>query len=584
MTRILTIGIIIGWAAMGLAGGWQTIQEDYLSGRISADKRADLALTLLTNPENLPQPYQISEPMKDATGMIVEIMSEKDRLNPDILERYSMTLARQNKQKQYDTPEGHFRIHYDTTGSHAVYQPTVDINPADGVPDYVNRTAQFCERAWTYECDTLHYDTPPYDGGSGGGTDLYDIYMHHYSGAYGVTWPESPSSQRPGRGNDYTSYIFVDPNYDGFGYSNRDLPMQVTSAHEFFHAVQFAYNSSAGSWFMENCATWMEDVIWDSVNDNYAYLSSFMNNTYMPLNTANGGFEYGAFIWPTYLQERYGFDLVRTVWEWTISSNAYVAVAQVLDEYAQGMEVAYPEFATWNYITGGRNDGLHYIEGGGYRQVRMMRTHTTYPINNNTSLNPPSTLGCNYVMFVRGSNHGRLRIQFNGANNGGWIVPVVKSLVSNQHEFGAITLDGNGDGELIISDFDRFSAVTMIPCALNGSSVNFTYTVFIDTATGIVDDPINEPSRFELTGNYPNPFNGQTLISFTAPAGYAGNAAIDIYDQLGRKIHSGGFTLSAGRNNLLLGADIFSTLSSGAYYYRIQFGDEKITGKMTYLK
>jgi hypothetical protein len=251
-------------------------------------------------------------------------------------------------------------------GTHAVYQPTVDVNPADGVPDYVNRTGEYFDRAWAYECDTLGYDTPPGDGSNGGGTDIYDVYMHSYSGAYGVTWPESPSSQYPGRGNDYTSYIFVDPTYNGFGYTDRTLPMKVTSAHEFFHAVQFAYNSNAGTWFMENCSTWMEDVMWDSINDNYAYLSYFLQNTHLTMTTANGGFEYGAFLWPTYLSERFGMDIIRTIWEWTIPSSAYLAVMQVLDEYATGMENAFPEYATWNFLTGARNDGQHYIEGGSY--------------------------------------------------------------------------------------------------------------------------------------------------------------------------------------------------------------------------
>jgi len=582
MSRWLTLCLVIALAGISGAGGWQSIQDDYLSGKITADQRAEFALMLLENPQLLPPEYQIDRPMKDATGMIVEIMSEKDILNPQIIHRYSTILARQSKQKYYDTPEGHFRIHYDTVGTHAVYQPTVDTMPADGHPDYVNRTGSFLERAWTYECDTLSYDTPPFDGSAGGGTNLYDVYMHHYSGAYGVTWPESPSSQRPGRGNDYTSYIFVDPTYSGFGYSNRDLPMQVTTAHEFFHAVQMAYNVNAGSWFMENCATWMEDVIWDAVNDNYAYIPSFFNNPHMSLTTANGGYEYGAFLWPTYLEERFGFGLIHTIWEWTITNTAYSAVIQVLDEYATGIVAAFPEFATWNYLTGGRNDGRHYDEASSYPQVRIMRTHTTFPVTSNTSANPPNALGCNYVRFVRGSYSGQLRIQFNGADGGGWVVPVVKSLTTNNHEFDSLVVNSYGDGELIIPDFNNYSLVCIIPCALQGSSQNFTYSAYIDSLVGISDDAA-VARDFTLLGNFPNPFNGSTIIQFSVPAGHD-RARLEIYDILGRRVSANDFAVSAGINNLTINDRLLADGGSGTYFYRLLLGEQARTGKMTFLK
>jgi hypothetical protein len=584
MKSILTVCMIMGLTGLAAAGGWQAIQQDYLSGKITANERVEYAITLLTNPENLPPQYQITEPMKDATGMILEIMTDKGIIDPSLFNQYSMILARQPKQKAFYTPEGHFSIHYDTSGTHMVYQPTVDTNPADGVPDYVNRTGEYFERAWTYQCDTLGYDTPPFDGSSGGGTNIYDVYMHHYSGAYGVTWPESPSSQYPGRGNDYTSYVFVDPDYNGFGYTDRTLPMKVTSAHEFFHSVQFAYNVNAGSWFMENCATWMEDVLWDSINDNYLYLPYFMNSTQMSLTTANGGFEYGAFLWPTYLSERFGQNIIKTIWEWTISANAYMAVIQVLDEYATGIGSAYPEFATWNFITSTRNDGQHYIEAGSYRLVTIMRTHTSYPVTNNTSSLAPSSLGCNYIMFTRGGRTGRLRFTFNGNNSGTWIVPVVKSITTNQHEFGMMTLDANGDGEIIIDDFTRFAAVTFIPCLFTGTSLNYTYSARLDTATGIADQPENLPTNFILNGNYPNPFNSQTVISFSAPAGFNGNAHLAIYDQLGRKISSRNIPAIPGVNSIHIDAADWANAASGMYFYRITAGEKTLNGRMTYLK
>ena len=48
--------------------------------------------------------------------------------------------------------------------------------------------------------------------------------------------------------------------------------MRVTAAHEYFHAVQFAYDFGEDLWFMEATATWAEDELFDRVNDNLNYL------------------------------------------------------------------------------------------------------------------------------------------------------------------------------------------------------------------------------------------------------------------------------------------------------------------------
>ena len=40
-------------------------------------------------------------------------------------------------------------------------------------------------------------------------------------------------------------------------------PMRVTAAHEFFHAIQFAYDVDEDLWFMEGTATWVEDEVYD---------------------------------------------------------------------------------------------------------------------------------------------------------------------------------------------------------------------------------------------------------------------------------------------------------------------------------
>ena len=63
--------------------------------------------------------------------------------------------------------------------------------------------------------------------------------------------------------NDYASSPWLDPT----------SLLQVTVAHEYFHAVQFAYDAEDDGWLMESTATAMEDELYDDVNDNAFFLN-----------------------------------------------------------------------------------------------------------------------------------------------------------------------------------------------------------------------------------------------------------------------------------------------------------------------
>jgi hypothetical protein len=54
--------------------------------------------------------------------------------------------------------------------------------------------------------------------------------------------------------------------------------------------------------------------------------------------------------------------------------------------------------------------------------------------------------------------------------------------------------------------------------------------------TAVQSDPAADPADYALHGNYPNPFNASTVISFEAPAG--GKVSIQVVDCLGRRVAS----------------------------------------------
>jgi type IX secretion system substrate protein len=88
------------------------------------------------------------------------------------------------------------------------------------------------------------------------------------------------------------------------------------------------------------------------------------------------------------------------------------------------------------------------------------------------------------------------------------------------------------------------------------------------------------PDAFELVGNYPNPFNPQTMIQFAAPE--SGYVRLAVYDILGREVQlllSG--TIESGMHEVLFDA---SNLPSGTYLYRLETAQGSFTKRMVLLR
>lgn len=88
------------------------------------------------------------------------------------------------------------------------------------------------------------------------------------------------------------------------------------------------------------------------------------------------------------------------------------------------------------------------------------------------------------------------------------------------------------------------------------------------------------PDEVQLDGNYPNPFNPQTTISYGLPQ--AGPVRLTVYDALGRAVAVlVDREQAAGRYRATFEA---GTRPSGAYFYRLEAGATVKTGTMLLLK
>ena len=88
------------------------------------------------------------------------------------------------------------------------------------------------------------------------------------------------------------------------------------------------------------------------------------------------------------------------------------------------------------------------------------------------------------------------------------------------------------------------------------------------------------PTEFTVSQNFPNPFNARTKINFAIPGD--ANVRIDIYNVAGQLVESidNGYT-NAGQHSVVWDA---SNIASGVYFYKVAYGNDSRTMKMTLLK
>jgi len=97
--------------------------------------------------------------------------------------------------------------------------------------------------------------------------------------------------------------------------------------------------------------------------------------------------------------------------------------------------------------------------------------------------------------------------------------------------------------------------------------------------SAVSDDPI-VLSQFNVTDNFPNPFNPTTTIQFTIPS--AGIVQLDVYSLQGKCIESREMKMNtAGNNYFIVNAENWS---SGVYLYQVSFNGKTINKKMAFVK
>jgi hypothetical protein len=342
----------------------------------------------------------------------------------------------------YDSPplyskKGNFRIHWTEEGPNKI-KNTADLNQ-NGVPDMIEDYAEAAEYAWKVytEHDWFKHpdpqeqkylplkdyypgiDYPPDPEYDYGGNDRWDIYLGQFQrGVVGMTTGDPFEFTETYR-NDRTPYFLQRNEFVKTG----SLPERVIVAHELNHGCQYmldAVEASASStprWYFECSAMWGQNEVYPGDPDAINRANTFLGNTLRALDgTEDGG--YMTVIWNFFLSDwesRFwkppewtprpsNFWMVREVWralskgdEWytkdpAVDRESREAVGflagyyQKDDPYLDGRACKdiFEYWNTWNWFTGTRDDGKHYVYGNRFSRVGLQNNWGPgdYPLRN----------------------------------------------------------------------------------------------------------------------------------------------------------------------------------------------------------
>ena len=339
------------------------------------------------------------------------------------LDVQAFTALGRREYQQYTTPDGRFRIEYTEVA------PAGDAD-GDNVPDYVEWVAEAMVESHQRLVVELGYPFPEVG-------QAYLVRLEPLgTGNYGLTVPTEVFPHK--------SYIQINSNFQGFYQTRPDLANQdpdgnvrgairVTAAHELKHTLQIwsEWNlADPHRRWVEVDAVWVEEVVYDAVNDYYNY-NSLANSPFT--NPEESVFFYAFYqhgTWPMFLEQysdvdfMFDFHVRRSTFRTELAQNAYLEVAR-----GRGLDWGelWGAYAVANFLTGSRAaDGVGFEEGAAY-PLAPTRTIPALPFATTTSqqLKP---WAADFHVFDNGERDvtGQLQIVFEPTvDHGDWGVSVV---------------------------------------------------------------------------------------------------------------------------------------------------------------
>jgi hypothetical protein len=329
---LLSVVLAIGGTLVPAGAAHATPSHHANHSSARAQQALDRAKTLFHTPARSVRTYGESTGGRDATMVLRDLAMRLGELAPADRRTAERILARPTAN---DGPDP-FGVDYTTTPQSQCFvhvcvhwvSTTRDVATAL----QVQQTGDTFDHVWDTEVGAMGYRAPKSDLSSPdhGEDGRLDVYLAdiggdrdgdgHNDGVYGYCTTDDPA--RTTR-YDVSAYCVVDNDFAEFP-ANPLQSLQVTVAHEFFHAVQFSYDWQEDLWFMEGTAAWMEDEVYDNINDNLQFLAiSPLSRPGVPLDYFDQTKypQYGDWVFWKFLSEYFGPGrsadpaIIRQVWQ-----------------------------------------------------------------------------------------------------------------------------------------------------------------------------------------------------------------------------------------------------------------------------
>jgi len=578
------------------AAFFRQIDEAAARGEITPELALRNKFFYVFDPDEIDARYRVENPtpVKCATDLVREYLAARPSLSADAIAEIDGYLAasaaddasgktgpgaRNVVLATYDSPAGKFRMTYSTTGGNAV--PADDVDPANGIPDYVEWCATYCDSSWTKVVDGLGFMAPVLNAGK------YDIGFQQM-GAYGFTTTSGAGT----RIVIHRNLLGFPPNDDPDG--DQKGAAKVTIAHEFKHASQYQGSFWSEDGWVELDATWCEDAVYDSTNDYYNYLDSGSPIAAPALALDDGGSgSYEDCEWQEYMSQMYGDAIIRDLWERRKthqSETMKTSYDSILVSRGSTMPLGYEQFMEWCYLTGTRAQSN--IAGFGEA--------ATYPTSPATTVNgvPWSTSGsvdhlaANFFrIFNAGSLTGVPRLTFTGVAGSLLQLHVVYHRLDGTVSSQDIPLDGANSANLYLThSWSELGSIGVLVIDPKKSGGFLAYSVAMTQefpsgvagADGERGTDAAAPARFALEPNVPNPVTEGTRFRFRLPERLP--VELSVFDAAGRVVARlvGGATLGAGEHDVVWDGRNATgrRAAAGVYAYRLNAGRYTETRKL----
>jgi hypothetical protein len=361
----------------------------------------------------------------------------------------------------------HFCIHWVDTTSDA---PNLADNNGDGTPDYVTTMLGVFENVYNVENVQMGWK-PPKPDGKKGGSELTDVYIKNIgpNGIFGYAAPDAGQSDR----NHQYAYLVMDNDYAQAEFPRYPTPlepMEVTAAHEYNHVLQFNYDANEDNWMFESTATWMEDKVYDDINDYVSYLTPWSKFSTIPLTKADPDDNnlnnkiYGDAVWNRWIDAHFGADVVRRAWEVSTDQKSFApgAYDKALKDKGASFFDAFTQFASdtaeWNV-----GDQL-FEEGATFPDMERLPGVTLTPTPDGGASGP---LDHTAYALINVDPQGQAQLNLSGAvptgtKGGVALVTRTGPQVGGQANVQLAKLPRGGRGTVTLDNPSQYSRITAV--------------------------------------------------------------------------------------------------------------------------